>query len=77
MGISITSADVSNIISILSELIPLVDKEVIDIWPRISAVVSALMSNDAVTQDQLDQLSAIKDAADEAFDAAVAARSGT
>lgn len=74
MSVILSPAMIENIIAILAEVIPLVTKEVTDVWPRISAVINSLMSSDEITQAQLDQLYELKQAADEAFEAAVAAR---
>ena len=72
-GITSEVAVIGKIISVLTELYPLVVKEYQALAPIIKGVISALSANPAATDDQLAQLKVIDKQVDDAFEAAAAA----
>lgn len=66
----IASGTIDKVISLLVEIIPLVEKEAVTVIPYIKNIIAALQGNADVTAAQLSQLSTLDAAADQAFEAA-------
>jgi len=67
-----TPASIMTVITTLEQWLPTIIKEVQDVAPLIQNIVSALRSNDAITQEQLDALDALEARIDAEFEAAAA-----
>jgi hypothetical protein len=67
------SAGLAKIIETLIQLLPIIANEVSDLLPMVKNIIAALKNHDAVTPDQIAQLSALDAQVDAAFDAAAAA----
>lgn len=71
---SLSSASaIGSIITTLTNIIPVIVKEVQDVVPMVKNIIAALKSNDAVTPEQLDQLATLDANCDAAFEAAATA----
>ena len=70
-SIGIPSVVVS-IITMLENIVPIAVKEIQDAVPIIKNIIEALRNNDAVTEDQWNQLDALETRIDAEFEAAVA-----
>lgn len=71
---SLSSASaIGSIITTLTQIIPVVVKEVQDVVPMIKNIIAALKTNDAVTPEQLDQLAILDAKCDADFEAAATA----
>ena len=64
------STEVTNIITALTGILPLVVQEVATVAPAIKNIIAALSANPATTADQLTQLQALDAQVDAAFEAA-------
>ena len=69
-GLSGEASVIGNIISTLTQLIPVLVKEYEDVVPAIKNIIAALSSNPAATADQLAQVQVLDAATDAAFEAA-------
>jgi len=67
-----SSSAISSTISLLTQIIGLIDTEITTLAPEIKNIIAALSNSSTVTADQLAQLSALNAQVDAAFDAAAA-----
>lgn len=66
-------AQIANIINALTNIIPFLIEELQQVVPLIKNIIAALKGNGEITQDQLDQLTALEAQYDADFEAAAAA----
>lgn len=67
------AATIEQAVSLLQTYVPIVEQFASDLAAPFKAVIAALLSNGAVTPDQVTSLQALDAQADTAFDAALAA----
>ena len=67
------NGSIAKIIQTLTDLIPLIVKEISDIVPMVKNIIAALKGNPEVTQEQIDSLDQMSAKLDAEFDAAAAA----
>jgi len=72
LGTGATASMVTQIISILIQMIPILIKEYQDLVGPVKNIIAALSANPAATADQLQTLQALDIAMDNAFEAAAA-----
>ena len=66
-------AQIANIINALENILPFLIQEIQQVVPLVKNIIAALKDNTSITQDQLDQLTALETQYDADFEAAVAA----
>ena len=64
---------IATIITALTNILPFLIQEVTAVVPLVKNIIAALKGNDQITQDQLDQLTALEATYDADFEAAAAA----
>lgn len=67
------ASQIATIISALTNIIPFLIQEFEQAVPLVQNIITTLKGNNTVTQDQLDQLTALETQYDAAFEAAAAA----